>query len=69
MPKLLEHIEMTQEEFEEGCQAYEGRCLSCGDNQFGCEGDASNYPCESCGEEEVFGLEELLILGKIVITG
>lgn len=65
---MLDYIEMTQEEFEEGCEAYEGRCLSCGDNQFECEGDAREYPCESCGENQVYGLEELLMMGKIVFT-
>ena len=27
----------------------------------GCEPDAEHYPCESCGESEVFGAEELMI--------
>jgi predicted RNA-binding Zn-ribbon protein involved in translation (DUF1610 family) len=42
---------------------YIGFCLSCGEEASGCEPDARNYVCESCGEEQVFGAEELLIMG------
>ena len=40
-----------------------GFCLACGVEAFGVEPDAHHYPCESCGEEKVFGAEELLMLG------
>ena len=39
-----------------------GFCLTCGDEQGGCEPDARNYECESCGEKKVFGAEELIIM-------
>ena len=43
-----------------------GFCLSCGDDQGGCEPDARKYPCESCGKRAVYGAEEvLLIQGEI----
>lgn len=38
-----------------------GFCLICGNEQDGCEPDAQNYECESCGAEQVFGAEELLM--------
>ena len=38
-------------------------CTKCFEQQDGCEPDARNYECESCGEEEVFGAEELLFMG------
>lgn len=38
-----------------------GFCIACGHEQDGCEGDARKYKCESCGEMEVYGDEELLI--------
>lgn len=38
-----------------------GFCLVCGNEQDGCEPDAENYECESCGAEQVFGAEQLLI--------
>jgi hypothetical protein len=38
-----------------------GFCRKCGEEQSGCEPDARNYTCESCGAKEVFGAEELLL--------
>jgi hypothetical protein len=38
-----------------------GFCLICGEEADGCEPDACNYECESCGAEQVFGAEELLL--------
>ena len=39
-----------------------GFCLTCGDELGGCEPDARNYECESCGEKKVFGAGELIIM-------
>lgn len=36
-----------------------GFCTACGHEVEGCEPDARYYECESCGENEVFGAEEL----------
>jgi hypothetical protein len=38
-----------------------GFCIECGEEGDGCEPDAREYPCESCGERAKFGAEELLI--------
>ena len=38
-----------------------GFCLACGEEAYSIEPDARNYECESCGECEVFGAEELLV--------
>ena len=40
---------------------YIGVCVSCGHEQDGVEPDARRYTCEECGEEKVFGAEELLL--------
>ena len=40
-----------------------GICLACGFEQDGCEPDAENYTCESCGESTVMGAEQILISG------
>lgn len=37
-----------------------GFCLICGLEHGGCEPDACNYTCESCGAEQVFGAQELM---------
>jgi hypothetical protein len=37
-----------------------GICKSCGEENYTVEPDARNYECEVCGENQVFGAEELL---------
>lgn len=51
-------IERIIEAIESG--DYQGFCKACGEDAFGVEPDARNYECESCGEHEVFGAEELM---------
>ena len=38
-----------------------GFCIACGQDAEGCEPDARGYECESCGENKVYGAEELLL--------
>ena len=38
-----------------------GFCKACGEETEGVEPDARNYTCESCGQPEVYGAEEMLI--------
>jgi hypothetical protein len=40
-----------------------GFCLACGNEQDGCEPDARKYECEACGEHQVYGAQELLLMG------
>tara|TARA_R100000306_G_C4376099_1_gene142026 strand:+ start:2724 stop:2909 length:186 start_codon:yes stop_codon:yes gene_type:complete len=44
--------------------SYMGFCLSCGDEAYGVEPDARKYECESCGDFQVHGAEEILIMGR-----
>ncbi len=39
-----------------------GFCLICGLEHLGVEPDARNYSCEGCGAEQVFGVEELVLV-------
>lgn len=39
-----------------------GICLACGEEAEGCEPDARNYRCETCGQLQVFGAEEVLLM-------
>jgi hypothetical protein len=38
-----------------------GFCIKCGEDADGCEPDARGYECEMCGENGVYGAEELLL--------
>jgi hypothetical protein len=42
-----------------------GFCLACGADQEGCEPDAREYRCESCGARQVYGAEEVLVMGAV----
>lgn len=39
-----------------------GFCTDCGAEAFCVEPDARGYRCESCGERDVYGAEELLLM-------
>lgn len=40
-----------------------GFCLACGEETYGVEPDARHYACDTCDQREVFGAEEILIMG------
>lgn len=42
-----------------------GFCTACGAEASNVEPDARDYTCEECGEEAVYGAEELLVLEKV----
>jgi len=56
--ELLEAVEDAQTSLENP-----GFCRACGERGDGCEPDAEHYECEYCGEFELFGAEQLLIMG------
>lgn len=64
MLKLPDSVSLDQliELIESGMFGLEnpGICESCGNIQEGCEPDAQNYECESCGQNSVFGASEYL---------
>lgn len=38
-----------------------GICLACGEETDGVEPDAERYTCDTCGEPQVYGAEQLLM--------
>lgn len=66
-PKPL-HIALSEDEYHAHCESDDGVCLGCGEWTFGgCEPDARKYPCEACGQRRVYGCEEAMMMGRIVI--
>ena len=55
--RLLEAVE--EQMFGDGNPGF---CIKCGEEHDGCEPDARNYPCDSCGGKTVFGASELLMM-------
>jgi hypothetical protein len=58
-------ITITTDDYMDMCSDHGGYCLACGMDAYGIEPDARNYKCEECGKTEVFGIEELLLMGEI----
>lgn len=56
---------MPESEYVDLCADNAGICISCAELADGCEPDARMYKCESCGCLAVFGIEELLMMGRI----
>ncbi len=47
----------------EHSEEYDGFCITCGEwTSGGCEPDAREYRCDSCGRRTVYGAEELIFL-------
>lgn len=59
------HRRFTLEQIEEAMGHYAGFCLACGAERGGCEPDACEYECEECGEAQVYGAGEILIMGLV----
>lgn len=61
------NAKVTVEAVVEACERRRGSldnpgfCILCGCEADGCEPDARNHECESCGAEQVFGCEWLAI--------
>jgi hypothetical protein len=58
-------IKLTDLEFKQSREQYIGYCLECGAERDCCEPDAVEYECYSCGAMQVFGAEELFIMGEL----
>lgn len=62
--------EISEAEYHQHRDDLDGFCRHC--NEFtefgGTEPDAHDYLCEQCGEEELFGAEEALIMGFLDIS-
>ena len=55
----------TLAQIEEASDLQAGFCLACGAMQECCEPDARKYRCDNCGKSEVYGTEELLLMGRV----
>lgn len=46
-------------------ETYKGICILCGTKRGQCEPDATEYECPKCKERAVYGIPELLVMGRI----
>jgi hypothetical protein len=62
----MKTIKMTEEMYKDLAEEYCGVCLACGEiAECGIEPDAEYYECECCGKNKVFGMEQLIVMGRI----
>lgn len=61
-------IQLTEAEFRWLTDDNMGLCRNCGEPRECCEPDAENYECEYCEQNEVFGVEQLLLRGELEIV-
>jgi hypothetical protein len=68
--EIFSHLEGTEAEYRLACDEYWGCCVKCGAIQFGgVEPDAEKYECEECNKEAVYGIEQLMMYGRVKIVG
>ena len=61
--------DITGDEYLELVDCYGGLCLSCLEFKYdGCEPDAEGYHCDECGEDNVVGIENALIMERLNFT-
>ena len=61
-PSLTFEVLMDAAERRESCLDNPGFCIACGEESDSSEPDATEYPCDACGERKVYAPEELLLL-------
>lgn len=55
----------TLAELQDASENDQGFCLACGAMRDGCEPDARRYDCEEFGLDQVYGAEELVLMGRV----
>ena len=53
------------EEIQQAIDDHNGFCIKCRYEQEGVEPDAREYECDECGENAVYGAEELVVMGLV----
>ncbi len=66
MPRIPPII--TEDTYKSLVDSYQGICTSCLSTKDSCEPDAERYQCDNCDKHQVYGTEQLLIMGLLQIT-
>ena len=61
----MKTVSMSEADFEEHLHNDVGVCVECHGTREGCEPDAREYKCPSCGLSTVYGVEWLMVAGDI----
>lgn len=61
-------FKMSEEEYHDYDNNSIGLCINCGEERSYTEPDARKYDCPGCEENEVYGVPELLLMGRVIIS-
>ena len=64
----MKRFKLTAGEFHLADEESEGRCIACGAVADCVEPDARRYVCEECEAPSVYGMQELLLMGRVEIV-
>ena len=53
------------EDLRQADESQAGFCIACGAMRDGCEPDARAYDCEECGKPQVYGAQEIMLMGLV----
>lgn len=67
--KKFRYFEISEEGYQELAQDQCGLCTACGEIADCVEPDAERYTCEACEKPSVYGVEQLLLMGRINFIG
>ena len=67
MPLKKIPYDIIEEAIESG--EHYGYCLACGSEHEGVEPDARNYICDQCSSHQVYGAEEIIMMGMVIMEG
>jgi len=59
---------ISEAQYQEYRSEYIGLCTACRAERDCCEPDAEEYNCPECKMDQVYGIEQLLIMGLLEIT-
>jgi hypothetical protein len=59
------YFTFTLEQIAEASELQAGYCIACGAMCECCEPDAREYQCDDCKQLQVYGAEELMLMGRV----
>lgn len=62
---MSRHHTFTLQEIQQADEEMCGFCLDCGEMRDCVEPDARKYECEACGNNSVYGAQEILLMGLV----
>ena len=68
MKKVKLPVEIHESEYASRVEDNEGMCIKCGATADFAEPDMHDGPCVSCGENGVYGYEEMLVQGLLIFS-